>query len=116
MLRLLDEMQHSLELIADLRPLATEALGKKHREPRGIHGENPTNDGCIDTLRSRGHQRMTFLSQRTGDQFDQMNRHDRNMATAKNGNPPFSLVLEQGQFLSEGVDPVQCRKIKGLAQ
>jgi hypothetical protein len=59
---------------------------------------------------------MTFLGQRSSDQLDQMDGNNRNMATSEDGNPPRSLVLEQGQFLRKGVHPVQCRKIKGSAQ
>jgi hypothetical protein len=35
------------------------------------------------------------------------------MATAQKGDPPLAPILEHGQFLGQGVDPAQSRKIKG---
>ena len=59
---------------------------------------------------------MAFLSQRTGDQLDEMNRHDRDVPTTKNCDPSFAFVLEKSQFLGKCVNPVKGRKIKGTAQ
>ena len=55
---------------------------------------------------------MPLLGQRAGDQFDQMNGHHWHMAATKNCDPPFSLVLKQGQFLGQGVHPIEGRKVK----
>ena len=55
---------------------------------------------------------MSLLGKRSGNQFDQMNRNNRNMAAAEDGNSPLALVLQKGQFLSECVHPVECREIK----
>ena len=60
--------------------------------------------------------RVEIQDRYSGDQLDQVDGDHGNMTTSEDGNPPCSLVLEQGQFLGKGVDPVHCRKIKGSAQ
>ena len=54
---------------------------------------------------------MALLRQGAGHQFHQMDRHHGHMAAAEDGDPALAAVLEQGQFLSQGVDPVEGRKI-----
>jgi hypothetical protein len=34
------------------------------------------------------------------------------MPAAKNGDPPFALVLQQSKFLRQGVDPIEGWKIQ----
>ena len=55
---------------------------------------------------------MSLLGQRARNQFNEVNGHHRNMAASEDGDAPLTLVLKQGQFLSKGVDLVQCRKIE----
>ena len=55
---------------------------------------------------------MPLLGQRTGGQLNEMNRDNRHMTTTKNRNASLSLILEKSQFLSQGVDPIEGRKIQ----
>ena len=59
---------------------------------------------------------MPFLGQGTRDQFDKVDRDDRNVATAENCDASLAFVLEKSQFLGKCVNPVEGRKIKGTAQ
>ena len=56
---------------------------------------------------------MAFLGQGARHQLDQMQGHDRTMTAAENGDAPLAPVLEHGQFLSQDIDPIERRKIKG---
>ena len=55
---------------------------------------------------------MPLLGQRTGDQLNKMNRDNWDMTTTKNRNASFPLILEKSQFLRQGVDPIEGRKIQ----
>ena len=51
-LRLLNQMQNTLKLITDLRPLTTETLRQKHREFGGIDSKDASDHRSIDALRA----------------------------------------------------------------
>ena len=55
---------------------------------------------------------MALLGQGTSDQFHQMNGNDRNVPTTENRDSALALVLQQSQFLGQGVDPIKGRKIQ----
>ena len=113
---LFNEMQHLLKLILNLRSLAAQTLGKQNSELRRINSQNSSDYRSIHPLCSGGNKGMTFLSQGPCNQFNEMDRHHRDMATAENGDTTLPLVLQQGKLLSKGVDLVKRRKIEGSAQ
>ena len=81
--------------------------------PGGVHNSNM----AIAELKLIDWNNLTcLLCQRACNQLNEVDRHHRNVPATKNGEAPLTLVLQQGQFLSKGVDLVQCRKIEGSAQ
>ena len=105
-------MQDAIKQVAYFRHLTLEALGEQHRELSGIDLKTAPDHSRIHTLGTGCNQRMPLLGQRTGDQLNKMNRDDWDMTTAKNRNASFPLILEKSQFLRQGVDPIEGRKIQ----
>ena len=93
LLGLVHKVQHPIQKISDFRNLSIEALGQQHGELRRINFKTPSNHGSIHALRSRCHQGMAFLHERACNQFDQMNRHNRHMPTAKDGDSSLTFIL-----------------------
>ena len=112
-LGLLHQVQHLLQLLPGFAWLAIQALGQQHGEPGRINLQHAADHGRIHPLGAGGDQVVPLLGQGAGHQLHQMDRNHRHVATAQDGNPAFAPVLEHGQFLGKGVDPAQCRKIKG---
>ena len=50
---------------------------------------------------------MTFLHQGASHQLDQMNRDDGYMTATENRDTSLTFVLQQGQLLGQGVDPIK---------
>ena len=55
---------------------------------------------------------MAFLGQGPSHKLNQMNGNNRDMPTAKNRDSPLALVLQECEFLGQGVDPIKGRKIQ----
>ena len=56
---------------------------------------------------------MALLHQGAGQQLDQVDGHHRHVARAKDGDPSLPGVLQQSKLLSQRVDPIESRQIKG---
>ena len=105
-------MQHTVKQIADFRRLPVEALGQQHRELRCINVQTSADHSGIHPLGSRCDQRVTFLHQRPGHQFNEVDGDNWHMTAAQDGNPSFAFVLQQRQFLRQGVNPIEGWKIE----
>ena len=55
---------------------------------------------------------MPLLRQGTRYQFNQVDGNHWHVTASKNGDTTLALVLQQGQFLRQCVDPVQSRDIQ----
>jgi hypothetical protein len=55
---------------------------------------------------------VTFLHQRPGHQFNEVDGDNWHMTAAQDGNPSFAFVLQQRQFLRQGVNPIEGWKIE----
>ena len=110
-LGLLDQMQHLLQLVPRFQGLALHALGQQHGQPGRIHIQNAADHSRVDPLGTGGDQVVAFLGEGAGHQLHQMNRDHRHMTAAEDRNPALAPVLEHRQFLGQGVNPVESRKI-----
>ena len=112
-LGLFHQVQHPLQQLAGFPRLMVQALGQQDGEAAGINVQHAANHRSIDPLGTGGDQVVAFLGQGAGHQFDQVNSHHGQMATAQDCNAPLAPVLEHGQLLGQGIDPIDRWKIKG---
>ena len=110
-LGLFHQMEHLFELLPGFRWLTIQALGQQHGEPAWVHLEHAANHSGIHPLGTRGDQVVALLGEGAGHQLDQMNGHHRHVAAPQDSNPSLAAVLEHGQLLGQGVDPIKGRKI-----